>query len=312
MTALHKTRDSSPDVHPQTPCHQDFQKTYTLFKTRITQEGDKPGASLSKRLGLFEDLCAFPLGRFLIQNGGLDAYWTDYIIRGGDTPAQDLHPLEAFLLFKAPLMLALRERFHISQSVIQNQLMNGMCMASAPCGLMRDLLTLDYSAINKLRLIGVDLDFEAIMHANALADQKGLSTVTEYRQDDTNNVGMTNLCDVLITHNLQGDDKASHPQSAGYQSFYKALKPSGLLVTSFLTPSPSQDANSPWNRDIIPQGDLELSTLIWEDIAKVQWGPYNTIDDLSEQLTAAGFTNIQCIYDSQRMLPIVIAQKPHA
>jgi SAM-dependent methyltransferase len=310
MTALYKTRDLSPDVHPQAPGYQDFSKTYTSFKTRITHEGNKPGATLAKRLRVFEDLCAFPLGRFLIQNSGLDAYWADYVIRGGDAPTQDLHPLEAFLLFKAPLMLALRERFHMSQSIIQSHLINGMCMVSAPCGLMRDLLTLDYSALNKLRLIGVDFDFEAIMHAHALADHKGLSTVTEYRQDDTTNLGMTNLCDVLISHNLQRGEAASANQE--YQSFYKALKPGGLLITSFLTPGPHQDANSPWNKDLIPQGDLELATLIWEDIAKIHGGPYHTIDDLSGQLTAAGFTNIQCIYDSQRMLPTVIAQKPQA
>ncbi len=53
-------------------------------------------------LSLLEELCQFPLGRFLIENKGIDGYWTDVVVnhptrgrvKGINSEGEPLTPLE--------------------------------------------------------------------------------------------------------------------------------------------------------------------------------------------------------------------------
>ena len=112
---------------------------------------------LDQELSLLEQLNEFELGRFLLMNKGLNGYWTSYIILHGPQK-QQLHPLEHWMLHNSPAVLATQERFGIFKKHLQQQLKTGMTLASVPCGLMDDLLGLDYSAHYDIKLVGIDLD----------------------------------------------------------------------------------------------------------------------------------------------------------
>ncbi len=73
---------------------------------------------VESQLKLIDLLSQFELGRFLLTRGGLNGYWTDYIVkhpRNGrlsrlNNENRPLNPLEAFLLDRAPTVLATQQR----------------------------------------------------------------------------------------------------------------------------------------------------------------------------------------------------------
>jgi hypothetical protein len=58
----------------------------------------------------------------------------------------------------------------IFQKLAQSLLKENVVLASIPCGLMRDLLTLDFSNIDHFGLIGVDIDTESLDFAKELGN----------------------------------------------------------------------------------------------------------------------------------------------
>ncbi len=46
------------------------------IRQRIRQTGDKPHVSVARQLELLDEFAAFDYGRFMIQNKGLNGYWT--------------------------------------------------------------------------------------------------------------------------------------------------------------------------------------------------------------------------------------------
>src|SRR5260363_143293 len=82
---------------------------------------------LQETLDLLEALTQFELGRFLLHNQGLNGYWTSVIIR---------------------------ERFSKLQKQLCSFIKPHACLASIPCGLMDDLLLLDYSDLKDIQLTG--------------------------------------------------------------------------------------------------------------------------------------------------------------
>ena len=117
------------------------------------REPDPSAATDPEVLRLRSALGQFELGRFLLDNRGLNGYWTSYVLlfpdRGRQTNLSSdgtpLSELETWLLNRCPIILATQERFRIAQMVTQQQLRAGMSLASLPCGLMDDLLSLDYT-----------------------------------------------------------------------------------------------------------------------------------------------------------------------
>jgi hypothetical protein len=104
-----------------------FQEAYEGLKRRIEGRGLADG-EVRKQLGLLEGLGQFELGRFLIEKGGLNGFWTNYIVtyRKGES----LHELESYLLDRAPTILATQERFGIFKREIQKRLREGGTYAS--------------------------------------------------------------------------------------------------------------------------------------------------------------------------------------
>ena len=71
--------------------------------------------------------------------------------------------------------LPTQQRYVIFSEVIQNYVRDGIVFASLPCGVMRDLLKLDFTGVENFRLVGIDIDYESWELAKKLAEEYGLS-----------------------------------------------------------------------------------------------------------------------------------------
>lgn len=259
----------------------------------------------AQRVQLLNQLAEFEFGRFLLQNRGINGYWTAYMILHG--PAKnDLHPLEEWILHKAPTILATQERFRIFQKEAQKRLKSGMKIASVPCGAMDDLLTLDFNQVEKVELLGIDIDPESTTLALENAKEKGMLNVSVEKRDAFD-LGLKDAFDIITSNGLNIYEPDDARTSRLYEEFYRALKPKGVLITSFLTPPPMFSDHSPWV-DFDP-ADAMKQKVIFADVIGAKWQVFRTEEQIREQLIRAGFASVEIIYDRQKMFPTVVATK---
>ena len=178
-----------------------FEAVFKEVEQRIRQQGDLETASAASLLELASKLAEFPLGRFLLQNKGLDGYWTDYVIHKGYGKVP-VNELEAFLLYTAPGMRATQERFAIFQREIQKQIRNGAVLASAPCGVMSDLLSLDFTGIHTIELNGLDVDPRSLELAEQAAVKEGLQDCVSFALKSAWELGENERFDLLTSNGL--------------------------------------------------------------------------------------------------------------
>lgn len=259
-------------------------------------------------LELLDGLTQFEFGRFLILNsGGWDGNWTWKAI---NRPASDepfASDLERFIFLEAPTVQATRERFHLFQSAIEAELKPGMEMASLPCGVMADLLTMK---LNDARFCGLDLDENSLKLAAEFAAARNLESRCEFIQADAWNLEIADRFDVLTSNGLNIYEREDDRVTELYRSFAKALKPGGLLVTSFLTPPPplAGPEGCEWDFAQIDMKALEIQRQIFAEILDATWASYRSTETTRQQLQAAGFGQIEFIAGTTRMFPTVVAR----
>ena len=267
---------------------------------------------------LFFELAGFPLGQFLLQNSGLNGYWTDYVmehqyrgrVTGIDTEGRSLTELEKFILDKNPLFIA-RQQININSGrVIQNYVQEGAVLASSPCGIMRDLLKLDFSGVENFRLVGIDIDYESLELAKKLAEEYGLSEKVEFYQEDAWKLPFEDEFTLLSSHGLNVYEPDDEKVTELYRQFFQTLRPKGILVTTFLTLPPNVDHNSEWDMSEIDSEDLLLSKIIFFDILDVKFTAFRSSSTTKLQLQNVGFDDIEFVWDNARIFPTVVARKP--
>ncbi|QDX31102.1 class I SAM-dependent methyltransferase [Dickeya poaceiphila] len=289
----------------------DHYATLNAVRTRIQQAGDLPGATVEEQIAIAEELATFELGQFLLAHRGLNAYWTHNLVTYPSATAtlSSHSDLEKLIYERFPVVLVTRERFCIFRQQLQSRLYDGMVLASVPCGLMGDLLLLDYSHHQDVRLIGVDLDNQALEAAESLARQQHCDNRITLLQGDAWTLQLPEPVDVLTSNGLNiyepDDDKVTDL----YRVFNQALKPEGTLITSFLTPPPMLSAESPWRVTEEEQRLLPLQHLLFSRILEVKWTAFRIYSQTQHQLEQAGFCDIHFIDDRMRMYPTVIARK---
>lgn len=260
---------------------------------------------LEEELEILGQLTKFDLGRYILEKKGLNGFYTSYVILHGPKK-QDPSDLEHWLLHKAPLVKATRERFGIFNQQIQKYLTSNMTLASVPCGLMDDLLGQDYSNFSNISLAGIDIDPESLSIAskNAL---KSCDHPISFAQKDAWNLDVSNQYDILVSNGLNIYESDDLKVTQLYREFYKALKINGVLITSFVTPAPTMTPDSTW-RNFNPE-DLMKQKAIFSDIVGVSWQKYRTESQTRAQLEHAGFKILDVIYDTQGMFPTIVARK---
>ncbi len=261
---------------------------------------------LEEELALLDQMKEFELGRYLLNNRGINGYWTAYWLIHG--PQKKLeHPLEDWLINRAPYFMGSQERFKIFSSQTQQRIKDNMKMASIPCGLMDDLLRLNYSEKKNISLVGIDLDEESLKLAQENAKQLGNEKIATFEKASAWNLNKPNEFDIITSNGLNFYEKDDEKVVQLYKEFYKALKPQGILITSFLTPSPALSSESSW-KNVNPK-DAVKQKAIFIDIMDARWIAVRTEAQTRKQLEEAGFNIVDVIYDSQGVFPTIIAQK---
>ncbi len=101
-------------------------------------------------LRLRREFSDFQLGRFLLENLGLNGHWTSYVLMHPDrgrltkvsSDGAPFRKLESWLLDRCPIFLATQERFRIFRDLTQPLLRPGMSLASLPAGLITSTIRL--------------------------------------------------------------------------------------------------------------------------------------------------------------------------
>ncbi|GKW18016.1 hypothetical protein PEC301937_39650 [Pectobacterium carotovorum subsp. carotovorum] len=311
MSGSSKPHNSSPNNVPRLLSHatssqESHDERVTAVKDNIIESGDHLGISVEEQLALLDAFSHLELGQFLLKHHGLNAHWTHNVI--AHRPTHYINSLEEIIYTQLPNVLATRERFGIFQRLLQELLRPDAVMVSVPCGIMADLLLLDYTRHRDVKLIGIDLDKQALEEAYKLASQQGLENQISLVLTDAWTIDLAAQADVITSNGLnvyeQDDDKVTEL----YRVFYSGLKPGGTLITSFMTPPPTLSQDSPWiNTD--PKL-LALQYVLFSRIIGATWTAFRTHQKTQSQLEQAGFTDIQFINDHMHMYPTVIANKP--
>lgn len=258
---------------------------------------------------LRQELRCFELGRFLLDNLGLNGHWTSYILmfpeRGGRTGLSSdgtpLGDLEGWLLRRCPILLATQQRFRLVRELTQPLLRSGLKLASLPSGLMDDLLSLDYTAIREVALTAVDLDPGALGGAQANHERLNPALTVEFEQRDAWQLGCQERWDLVTSNGLNiyvDDDERC---TAFYRSVAEALRPDGVFLISFITP-PAQ-----WRPHC--SADLERQRVLFQDVVPVRWSCVRDEVTTRRQLEQAGFEVLSLHHDDQRMFPVAVARK---
>lgn len=285
-----------------------LEKAIASIKAKAEKRGDLPHASVSRQLELLNELASFPLGQFLLQHGGIDGYWTHYIITYPEDQKK-VSSLEEFVLTKLPFVLATQERYQIFMQEIQKLLKNHMHLASIPCGLMGELLSLDYSQVKDIRLTGIDLDDETIGKAKEYAKEKGFGHKLEFHQKDAWKMEDNAVFDLISSSGLNIYETNEERVIELYRRFFNALQPQGVLVTSFLTYPPNFGVKSEWKISEISLEAALIQKILLFDLVESRFQGFRSSKEMEKILHQAGFKEVQMIYDKARIFPTVVGRK---
>lgn len=311
---IERTEESSNMTHAK--LHESLEKNISEVKKRILETGDLAHVSMSEQLRLLDELSEFPLGRFKIERRGLNGFWTDYVLFYPGFPAdrdgENLKPfseMEDFIINRCPTVLAHRERFKIFQRETQRRIRDNIKIASIPCGLMRDLLTLNYKRVTDFELVGIDIDDESLALAKEFAMSRDLSDNASFYKRDAWNLGFVEKFDLITSSGLNVYERDNLKVIELYKEFYRALKPQGVLIVSILTYPPGEEKRSEWRLDQINQEEMLLERTINRDILRSKWQNYRNSEEIQYDLKSAGFDRIAIIYDKYHIFPTVVAEK---
>jgi SAM-dependent methyltransferase len=263
----------------------------------------------AKRLELMEGLTHFPLGRFLLQHQALNGEWLHYVSTFPFT-AHSEYALENLILTQCPTIKAMQQRLRSFCKILQKNLFDGIRLCSLPCGWMSELLLVNYQNVKDICITGIDLDPLALQEASKFA--KNLPEQIDIRLLLANAWEITNKneFDVMTSNGLNIYEKDEKRLCEFYQKLLFALKPGGVLLTSFLTHPPGVFSLNEWRLDKVNLQTLAFERMLFGDILQVRWQNYYTSDGFIALLKSVGFVDIQIVPDDARIYPTVIARKP--
>ena len=261
---------------------------------------------LDEVLDLLQQLTEFELGRFLLQNRGLNGKWIKHIVLS-DENTSGLHPLEYWICNKCPGMVCGKQRYRYFQDITRENLRDGMALANIPAGEMDVLYSIDTHAYSDISITGLDIDPEAIAAARQNMKNYNINAVVDLQIGDAWNMQFSEEFDILLSNGLGFYVADDNNLKALYNKFYQAIKPGGLIVTSFVTPNPRLDPNSPWQG--YEEHDIKKQISIFVDILQSTFLNYRTEQTMRKLLTHVGFKDINVLYDEFHIFPTITGVK---
>jgi SAM-dependent methyltransferase len=280
-------------------------------KKKLIDRGDLEYVSVSRQLALLEELCSFPLGRHIFYTKGANGYWTDYLVYAPlfeKALKKEANSIETFLKYRSPHVCAQRELFQTFVKTTNKLLKDDMVIASVPCGMMRDLFSLDLSMVEDVHLVGIDIDAEVLQNVQEKATQKNINAVSLY-QKDAWNLDMPEAFDLINSIGLNVYEQ-DHVQVINlYKQLHKSLKSGGVLFTGVLTYPPTHTKKGDWILSGMSQEDILLEKILHKDILDINWQNFRHLDEIINDFKEAGFSEVTVVLDKHRVFPGVIAKK---
>lgn len=305
-------RDESNITHSQK--WNNVEAAFEAHKKKFNELGNVLGVSVESLELILKEMTKFPMGRHILMTGGANGIWTDYMIsypwvqKDVASKMLTMNRLEYFIIFECLSVVAQRELFLFAQKEAQKHVKEGCRLVSLPCGVMRDLLELDYSGVSKYSLIGVDLDLESIQAAHKLAFEEEISNV-QFVQDDAWKFEAEEPVDFINSIGLNVYESDRERVVELYRQFAKSLKKGGVLFTGVLTYPPGWEKKSDWILENIPEGHYEMDKIVIDDVLALHWQNYRTLEEIEEDFLGAGFSKVEIIPDRYCVFPAVIATK---
>lgn len=293
-----------------------FSEIIQALKAKIGNRGHLPHVTIEGQLAIVDQMCEFPLGRYILERRGANGFWTDYMIShpdegrksGLNIEGKPFSAFEDYFLNRCPIVVAHQERFRIFQSLIQKYLKEGSTLASIPCGIMRDLLTLDFSKINSYKLVGVDIDEESLLHVKNFAYEKGIANIELFQQNSWE-ANFKAEFDLITSSGLNVYESDPLKVLDLYARFFEALKPGGVLIISVLTYPPDEATQTDWNLEGISQETLLLDRILHRDILEIKWRNFRSCNELDREFKQVGFSDVEVYFDKHRVFPTILAKK---
>jgi SAM-dependent methyltransferase len=297
-----------------TTTHDSFEEIVQSLQDSIQIRGDLPHISVEEQKKVIEDLMSFPLGRFILEMRGANGFWTDYMITYPERRHTRLNreekPLskwEDFLLNRSPVVLASQERYKIFLKIAQSLIKEDIVIASIPCGLMNDLLTLDYTRISRFKIVGIDIDAESVALAKIKA--RKFQNFVEFRIQNAWDLQDNEVFDVITSNGLNVYEDNPEKVLDLYRRFFKALKPGGVLIIGVLTYPPGEDKETDWDLSGINEENLLMEQILHRDVLGIKWRNFRATEEIEREFINAGFSKTEIIFDTHRIFPTVVAQK---
>lgn len=280
------------------------------ISARISARGDLPDATVEQQLRLLEELRKAPLGQSLICKRTLTAWATDY---GSYAPLFDKSifqplPFEKKIL-NLPIFIATQERLIIMLQLLQESLHDNMSILNVPCGLMRNLAALNYQGLKDVKVEGIDIDPETIKHAEKMTQLYNPEIGIDLKVEDAWNIKSVEAYDLILCHGLTIYEPNDVRVTELYKKLHKALKPSGKLIVTTITPPPTAEDSGDWDMAQVDLEMLLLQRILIKDMINVGWQSYRTIELTQKLLGDAGFKNPTVHSDRVRMFPTLVAVK---
>ena len=285
------------------------------LKRDVIENSVQPRYYKNTLFTLLDKVAESEIGKYLIENNSLNAYWTSKLINKPEAKEDFVNELEKWLYTECPTVKASQQRFKIFQKLAQEYInkkapeLENFSALSLPCGLMDDLLNLDYSALKDFNLHGIDIDPESIKLAKENAEKKKLLEKVKLSIEDAFTIKYENQFDLLMSNglNIYIQDDIKHNKL--FNRFYKALKPGGLLISSFLSPPPILSDESPWDLNAIGSENINLQYKLFAEILEAKWQVYKTEKEMQLMLRRYHFKAIKFFYDKNNIFPTLIAYK---
>lgn len=293
-----------------------FDDIINHYRQKIISRGDLPNATVNRQLEILQQFSTFPLGRFILERRGANGFWTDYMvshptrgkISGLNVEGKPFNSIEDFFLNRCPIVVAHQERFQIFQKLAQNLIKEGAVLASIPCGMMRDLLTLDYSSVSDFKLVGIDIDPESLELARNLALENHVQNV-QLHQQDAWEISFKEELDIIVSSGLNVYEPDPQKLLQLYEHFFRALKPGGSLIISVLTYPPGELVPTSWDLKGISKETLLIDRILHKDILDIKWRNFRSLEDLDKEFLAVGFCKVEVYMDKHRVFPTILATK---
>ncbi|MCP5491420.1 MAG: class I SAM-dependent methyltransferase [Chlamydiales bacterium] len=267
----------------------------------------------NKKRNCLLKLSMYPMGKDLLLTGSISSFWIDYLVNGDDATRQ-LSKNNKQLLLKALghdsyIITSWQEIYKKLIRLEQEHVKENCVLASVPCGFMRDFFKLDFSKISNFRLVGVDSDQMVIDKALELSHFYRLQDKIKTYCCDALTLPFENKFSFISSYGLNIYLKTFEQQTQLYNSLFKSLKPSGVLLIHFLTLPPFLSTNSDWKIDKMNRETMLFDCFLLQSILKFPCHSFIKADKIAERLSNIGFTDIKIELDSYGVAAIVSARK---